>query len=389
MCNKKFGTKLLAAGLAVLTAFTSVPIYATEANDVPTNHEVVDEMGLGFNLGKTFAASIESRQNLGDIKKRIDKAYYEGFNTLRVPVQFTKLIDDNGYIVDTEMMQMIHDTVDYAYDKGMYVVLGSMFDLGDKADSYWDLSDVKSEEFVTQYTNMWTDIAEVFPEDEYDYHLIFEGYNEVMNYHGSVTTAPDGSAYTFGYKDAKSQAADAYYFAGRCGNIDYMQSLNKTWASIMEDVAPSRFYFVSSYAGSSRSAYTDYSSLMWGSNGQLSTYDYNLNGGWGTCWLHYPGVNQSKAIYSYHDYELGNLVKNYDTLKSLIDREVILSLADRYNIEVTDEEVDTEISTMAAMYRMEADKLKEYMGADEKETMKKDIAVQRAVDLVAAEAKEV
>ena len=38
---------------------------------------------------------------------------------------------------------------------------------------------------------------------------------------------------------------------------------------------------------------------------------------------------------------------------------------------------------------MEADKLKEYMGADEKETMKKDIAVQRAVDLVAAEAKEV
>jgi hypothetical protein len=194
----------------------------------------------------------------------------------------------------------------------MYVILGSMFDLGDQANSYWDLSDVKDEEFITQYTNMWTDIAEAFPEDEYDYHLIFEGYNEVMNYHGSVTTAPDGSAYTFGYTDAKSQAADSVYFAGRCGNIDYMQSLNKTWAGIMADIAPSRYYFVSSYAGSARAAYTDYSDKMWGSSGQCSTYDYNLNGGWGTCWLHYPGVDQSKASI---------LVDNLTEAMQVIDKE--------------------------------------------------------------------
>lgn len=79
----------------------------------------------------------------------------------------------------------------------MYVVLGSMFDLGDNANTYWDLSDVKSEEFVTQYTNMWTDIAEAFPESEYDYHLIFEGYNEAKNYHGDVNTAPNGKPYAY------------------------------------------------------------------------------------------------------------------------------------------------------------------------------------------------
>ena len=31
---------------------------------------------------------------------------------------------------------------------------------------------------------------------------------------------------------------------------------------------------------------------------------------------------------------------------------------------------------------MEADKLKEYMGADEKENMKQDLAVQKAVELI-------
>ena len=43
---------------------------------------------------------------------------------------------------------------------------------------------------------------------------------------------------------------------------------------------------------------------------------------------------------------------------------------------------------MAAMYGMEADKLKEYMGDAEKESMKKDIAIQKAVELVMDNIKE-
>ena len=37
---------------------------------------------------------------------------------------------------------------------------------------------------------------------------------------------------------------------------------------------------------------------------------------------------------------------------------------------------------------MEADKLKEYMGDSEKDSMKKDIAIQKAVDLVMENIKE-
>ncbi len=44
---------------------------------------------------------------------------------------------------------------------------------------------------------------------------------------------------------------------------------------------------------------------------------------------------------------------------------------------------------MATAYQMEADKLKELIGEKERDQIKADIAVQKAVDLVVAAAKEV
>lgn len=69
-------------------------------------------------------------------------------------------------------------------------------------------------------------------------------------------------------------------------------------------------------------------------------------------------------------------------------RLVLEAIVKAENIEATDEEVDKEITEMAAAYQMEADKLKEYMGDAEKENIKMDIAVQKAVDLLVKEAKE-
>ena len=43
---------------------------------------------------------------------------------------------------------------------------------------------------------------------------------------------------------------------------------------------------------------------------------------------------------------------------------------------------------MAKAYGMEADKLKEYMGDAEKESMKKDLAITKAVDLIMDNVKE-
>lgn len=67
---------------------------------------------------------------------------------------------------------------------------------------------------------------------------------------------------------------------------------------------------------------------------------------------------------------------------------VLEQIAKEENIEVTDEDVDAEIAKMAANYGMEADKLKEYMGDAEKASMKRELAITKAVDLIMENAKE-
>ena len=76
-------------------------------------------------------------------------------------------------------------------------------------------------------------------------------------------------------------------------------------------------------------------------------------------------------------------------LKGIQTRLVLEKVAEVENIQPTEEEVNEEISKMAEAYKMEADKLKELLGERELEQMKKDMAVQKAVTLVADAAKEV
>jgi trigger factor len=55
---------------------------------------------------------------------------------------------------------------------------------------------------------------------------------------------------------------------------------------------------------------------------------------------------------------------------------------------VTEEDIDAEIARMATSYGMEADKLKEYMGDSEKASIKRDLSITKAVDLIMENAKE-
>ena len=64
-------------------------------------------------------------------------------------------------------------------------------------------------------------------------------------------------------------------------------------------------------------------------------------------------------------------------------------IAEAENIQVSDEELDQEIEKMAKAYNMEPDKMKEIIGDEEKENIRKDLADQKAMDLVADAAVEV
>ena len=76
-------------------------------------------------------------------------------------------------------------------------------------------------------------------------------------------------------------------------------------------------------------------------------------------------------------------------LKRIQTRLVLEKIAETEDIQISEDEVNEEIAKMAEMYKMEADKLKEVIGEVELEQMKKDMAVQKAVTLVADAAKEV
>ena len=67
---------------------------------------------------------------------------------------------------------------------------------------------------------------------------------------------------------------------------------------------------------------------------------------------------------------------------------VLDAIAKAEDFTVTDEEVEEEIKNMASMYNMKEDELKDMMTDNERNQIKEDLAVQKAVKLIAAEAVE-
>ena len=77
-----------------------------------------------------------------------------------------------------------------------------------------------------------------------------------------------------------------------------------------------------------------------------------------------------------------------EAVKRIQSSLVLEQIAKEENIEVSDADIDAEIEKMAAAYGMEADKLKEYMGEAEKNSMKSDLAITKAVELIMDNVKE-
>jgi trigger factor len=67
---------------------------------------------------------------------------------------------------------------------------------------------------------------------------------------------------------------------------------------------------------------------------------------------------------------------------------VLEQIVKEENIEVSEEEFEAEAAKMASNYGIEPDKLKEYMGEAGKESVKRDLAIGKAVDLIMENSKE-
>ena len=67
---------------------------------------------------------------------------------------------------------------------------------------------------------------------------------------------------------------------------------------------------------------------------------------------------------------------------------VLEAVAKAENIEVTDDDVEAEIKKIADNYKMDVEKVKETLGAGNEDAIKKDIAMQKAIDFITENAKE-
>ena len=95
-------------------------------------------------------------------------------------------------------------------------------------------------------------------------------------------------------------------------------------------------------------------------------------------YFQFTGLSEEKMMEEFKP-EAEKRIRSRLTLEAIVAAE---------NIEVSEERLDEELQKMADSYKMEVDKLKEYMGENEKKQMKEDIAIQEAVTLIANAAVE-
>ena len=195
----------------ILLSGCSADSYDSSAMRDMTTQELIEDMGLGINLGNPFEATgswvggttvsaFERCWGSPIITEEMIKGIKDGgFGVVRLPANWSNLMSDD-YTISPEFDARIHEVVDWILDNDMYVILNMHHET-------W-IADMPTneEECLTHYSRLWEQITESFK--DYDDHLMFESLNEeggwdsVWNQYGSST---EGKAEAFGYLNKLNQ----------------------------------------------------------------------------------------------------------------------------------------------------------------------------------------
>ena len=191
--NKKFTTAFI-----FMASLFGLQI---QAQEFETATEAVKNMGVGWNLGNTLEANsqtyydvtkdnywgqqgLESETCWGQSKAKpelIKMMKDAGFGAIRVPVTWYNHMDKDGK-VNAEWIKRVHEVVDYVINQGLYCIVNVHHDTGADSDSFksWIKADEANyTQNKARYENLWKQIAEEFK--DYDEHLLFESYNEMLD----------------------------------------------------------------------------------------------------------------------------------------------------------------------------------------------------------------
>lgn len=147
------------------------------------SEELREDMGSGWNLGNTmdghtgFTPGETVWQHVKTTKKLIKKVHDLGFNTVRIPVTWGTMIDDdNDYAINEAWISRVQDIVDYCMSQDMYAIINIHHD-GAEQTGWLRIATDDYDSLAAKYRGVWKNIAEYFK--DYDEHLIFESMNEV------------------------------------------------------------------------------------------------------------------------------------------------------------------------------------------------------------------
>ena len=140
--------------LAVAVSALTVTAPAASAAEVyPTAWEITSEMTIGWNLGNSLDCTYWSDDptpqqtatawgNPEPTKALIDKVKALGFNTVRIPTTWYQHLSYDSatdtYLVDADWMTYVKNTVDFAYDNGMFVILNAHHENWANVDRFTD-----------------------------------------------------------------------------------------------------------------------------------------------------------------------------------------------------------------------------------------------------------
>lgn len=181
-----------AKAAAYTLSFTTISDPSAPAFETAT--AAVKNMGVGWNLGNTLDAANWDGKDGWNWSSTADHETYwgqpvtkpelmkmmkeAGFGAIRVPVTWFQEMDASG-TVNAAFMKRVHEVVDYVIDNGMYCILNVHHDTGDHALK-WLIADVSKYNSVqSKYEYLWKQIANEFK--DYDQHLLFEAYNEMLD----------------------------------------------------------------------------------------------------------------------------------------------------------------------------------------------------------------
>ena len=159
-----------------------------------TAEELVDEMGVGWNLGNRFDAGAESGWGNPKATQEFFKRVHDmGFNSVRLPVtwsndQYVNLGKSYPYELDQAYLDRVQDVVDYIISLDMYVAVNMHHDkwISSGVDAF-RTGGANSPTWINtkaRYGAGWRQISDRFK--DYDEHLLFESMNEVAGTDASV-----------------------------------------------------------------------------------------------------------------------------------------------------------------------------------------------------------